>query len=124
MRDNERKFLNTLDDVATWPSYKIKRDVPASPDLQVHDERGQWLRAAQLISLNIAEDNGKRNHKVRAHFLALLHSSWVSVLMCCHPGCGGDHKGYQGSECRFDQHFIRSANHNSSKITVSLNGTR
>jgi len=37
--------------------------------------RDQWLRAAQSISLNIAERNGKRSHKDRARFLDIARGS-------------------------------------------------
>ena len=37
--------------------------------------RDQWLRAAQSIPLNIAEGNGKRSLKDRAHFLDIARGS-------------------------------------------------
>jgi four helix bundle protein len=37
--------------------------------------RDQWLRAAQLIPLNIAEGNGKRSLKDRARFLDIARGS-------------------------------------------------
>jgi len=41
--------------------------------------RDQWLRAAQSISLNIAEGNGKRSLKDRSRF---LHIARGSALEC------------------------------------------
>jgi putative transposase len=39
MRDNDKKYPKTFDDVFTTPTCRIKRNVPASPNLQAHVER-------------------------------------------------------------------------------------
>jgi len=39
MRDNDKKYPKAFDDVFTTPTCKVKRNVPASPNLQAHVER-------------------------------------------------------------------------------------
>jgi hypothetical protein len=39
MRDNDKKYPKTFDDVFTTPTCRIKRNVPASPNLQAYVER-------------------------------------------------------------------------------------
>jgi putative transposase len=39
MRDNDKKYPKTFDDVFTTPGCKVKRNVPASPNLQADVER-------------------------------------------------------------------------------------
>jgi putative transposase len=39
MRDNDKKYPKTFDDVFTTSTCKVKRNVPASPNLQAHVER-------------------------------------------------------------------------------------
>ena len=39
MRDNDKKYPQTFDDVFTTSTCRVKRNVPASPNLQAHVER-------------------------------------------------------------------------------------
>ena len=55
---------------ATW-AYRLARGIPKAE----RSMRDQWLRAAQSIPLNIAEDNGRRTSADRLKFFGIARGS-------------------------------------------------
>jgi len=65
MRDNDKKYPKTFDDVFTTPTCKVKRNVTASPNLEAHVERViQTLKHEVLNGFCVVNEQHLGVHKL------------------------------------------------------------
>jgi putative transposase len=118
MRDNDKPYPKTFDDVFTTPTCRIKRNVLASPNLQTHVERviqtlkHEVLNCFCVVSekhldhiLRRAADwyNGRRCHSARGHLSPVQDESEPPVIhlktarIVCESEFSGHLKSYRAA---------------------------
>lgn len=76
MRGNDKKYLKTFDDVITTPTYKVKLNVPAAPQLQAHGERAiQKLEHEVLNAFRVVSERHLDHIPLRA-------VNWYNLRPC------------------------------------------
>jgi len=118
MRDNDKKYPKTFDDVFTTPTCKVKQNVTASPNLEAHVERViQTLKHEVLNGFRVVNEqhldyilrvgtdwyNHRRGHSGRDHLPPVRDEEEPPVVdlakheLVCHTELGGHLKSYRAA---------------------------